>query len=68
MNFNNAEKDDNTVVFKQNMADSAKIIKESVKSELENANTRVWKVGIPASDKVDLTFTVEIKDNEHHCF
>ncbi len=68
VNFNNAEKEDNTVVFKQNMVDSAKIIKESLKSELENANTRVWKVGIPGSGKVDLTFTVEIKDNEHHCF
>ena len=67
INFNNAEKEDNVVVFKQNMSDTAKITKESLKSEAENAGTRVWKVNIPASSKVDLTFSVEMKDNNRLC-
>ena len=67
VNFNNAEKENNVVIFKQNMADTAKIIKENIKSELENANTRVWKVKIPANSKEELNFTVEAKDNEHFC-
>lgn len=67
VNFNNAEKDDNTVVFKQNMSDNAKIISESLKSETENAHTRVWKVNIPANSKTELNFTVEQKDNNHLC-
>ena len=67
VNFNNAEKEDNVIVFKQNMSDSAKIISESAKSELENANTRVWKIKISAESKADLNFTVEMKDNNHLC-
>lgn len=67
INFNNAEKENNVVVFKQNIADSAKIIKESLKSETENANTRVWKVNIPASGKTELTFTLEDKDSNRVC-
>lgn len=67
VNFNNAEKEDNIVIFKQNMADTAKIIKENIKSEQENANTRVWKVKIPANDKAELNFTIEAKDNNRVC-
>lgn len=65
--FNNAEKEDNTIVFKQNMAETVKIIKENIKSEQENANTRVWKVAIPASSKTTLNFTAEMKDANHLC-
>lgn len=67
VNFNNAEKENNAVIFKQNMSDSAKIVNENIKSELENANTRVWKVEIPANSKAELNFTVEDKDNNRVC-
>ncbi len=67
VNFNNAEKENNVIIFKQNMPDSTKIISESDKSELENANTRVWKINIPAESKTDLNFAVEMKDNNHLC-
>lgn len=67
VNFNNAEKEDNTVIFKQTMADTAKVIKENIKSEAENAHTHVWKVQIPADSKRELNFTVEAKDNTRVC-
>ena len=67
INFNNAEKEDNVIVFKQNLLDSAKVVKESTKSEQENANTRVWKVSVPAGSKADLTFSVEMKDTNRIC-
>ena len=64
---NNAEDSDNTVILSQNFPEDYTIVKENIKSESKNANTRQWHVATDHNSKKSLNFTVEIKSQERIC-
>ena len=64
---NNAEDNDNTVILSQNFPEDYKIVKENIKSESKNANTRQWHVATDHNSKKTLNYTVEIKSRDRIC-
>lgn len=65
--FTNSEKEKNTVIFKQNVADSMQVVKENIKSISENAVTKVWNVKIAPESKSTLTFSIENTSESSIC-
>ena len=65
--FTNSEKEKNTVIFKQNVADSMQVVKENIKSISENAVTKVWNVEIAPESKSTLTFSIENTSESSIC-
>lgn len=67
INFNNAEKSENDVIFKQNVSDNAVVISESSKSTKNNAGELQWIVKVPAEGNNTLKFSISIKQNKRSC-
>lgn len=63
----NADTVENSVIISQNLPDNYKIVKESLKGAVKNAQTREWTVKVPANGKTTLSYTVEIPQNTRVC-
>ena len=63
----NADTAENSVIISQNLPDNYKIVKESLKGAVKNAQTRQWTVKVPANGKTTLSYTVEIPQNTRVC-
>ena len=64
---NNADTSENSIIISQHLPDNYKIIKEDIKGNAKNAQTRQWTVKVPANNKTTLSFTVEIPQNTRTC-
>lgn len=64
---NNAEDTDSTVIIEQNFPADYKITSESVKSEVKNASTRVWKVKAAENSKETLKFSADVTYTDRKC-
>ena len=63
----NADTAENSVIISQNLPDNYKIVKESLKGTVKNAQTRQWTVKVPANGKTTLSYTVEIPQTTRVC-
>ena len=63
----NADASENSVIISQNFPDNYKIIKESIKGSVKNAQTREWTIKVPANGKTTLSYMVEIPQNTRVC-
>ncbi len=63
----NADTSENSVIISQSFPDNYKIIKESIKGSVKNAQTREWTVKVPANGKTTLSYTVEIPQSTRVC-
>lgn len=63
----NADTAENSVIISQNLPDNYKIVKESLKGAVKNAQTRQWTVKVPANGKTTLSYTVEIPQTTRVC-
>lgn len=63
----NADTAENSVIISQNLPDNYKIVKESLKGAVKNAQTRQWTVKVPANGKITLSYTVEIPQTTRVC-
>ena len=63
----NADTAENSVIISQNLPDNYKIVKESLKGAVKNAQTRQWTVKVPANGKTTLSYTVEISQTTRVC-
>ncbi len=63
----NADASENSVIISQSFPDNYKIIKESIKGSVKNAQTREWTVKVPANGKTTLSYTVEIPQSTRVC-
>lgn len=63
----NADTAESSVIISQNLPDNYKIIKESLKGAVKNAQTRQWTVKVPANGKTTLSYTVEIPQTTRVC-
>ena len=63
----NADTVENSVIISQNLPDNYKIVKESLKGAVKNAQTRQWTVKVPANGKTTLSYTVEIPQTTRVC-
>lgn len=63
----NADTAENSVIISQNLPDNYKIVKESLKGAVKNAQTREWTVKVPANGKTTLSYTVEIPQTTRVC-
>lgn len=63
----NADTAENSVIICQNLPDNYKIVKESLKGTVKNAQTRQWTVKVPANGKTTLSYTVEIPQTTRVC-
>lgn len=63
----NADTAESSVIISQNLPDNYKIVKESLKGAVKNAQTRQWTVKVPANGKTTLSYTVEIPQTTRVC-